>query len=154
MKGRRRVVSKSTLSSTAPRYATVRRLADLTLRRTQSAMTNGRILKNCDHRKPWVRRLKDCIAATINDAGGIDNVSHAERVLIHRSSLLTVQLELIEQSLGQQDGRLSSEQMTDYLRGLNSLRRLFETLSVGLPRRPRDVTPTVETYLAASDAAE
>jgi hypothetical protein len=117
-------------------------------------MTNGRVIYRCDARLPWMRRLKDWITATINDAGGPDVVSHAERVLAGRSAMLTVQLEQLEQRFAEQNGVATSEQLHDYMRMINALRRAFVVLSAGLPRRARDVTPTVSEYLAASEAAE
>jgi hypothetical protein len=132
-----------------------RKRADLNMSKLRSALTNGsELLVGIDHRLPWMRRLRDCISAACADAGGADNLTQAEKVLIHRSAMLTVLLEQHERRFGEQDGNATSEQLYDYLRALNSLRRVFETLSVGLPRRAKDVTPSVSEYLAASEAAE
>jgi hypothetical protein len=125
---------------------------DLTMRKLQSAMTNGRVIYRCDQRLPWMRRLRDCVFATLNDAGGPENVSHAERVLAGRCAMLTVQLEQIEQKFAEQNGIATSEQLHDYMRMINALRRAFVVLSAGLPRRAKDVTPSPLDY--AQETAE
>jgi len=81
--------------------------AELGLRRTsppiagpkqgRSRITNGtRFLHDVDGRSPWVRRCKDIIAAHLSDLGGADNASAAERSIIRRASVLTVELERLE----------------------------------------------------------
>jgi hypothetical protein len=47
-------------------------------------------------RAQWVRRAKDIIAAHLSDLGGEDNTSEAERSIIRRASVLTVELERLE----------------------------------------------------------
>src|SRR5262249_49811818 len=63
----------------------------------RSRITNGtRFLHNVDGRSPWVRRCKDIIASHLSDLGGVDNASAAERSIIRRASVLTVELEHLE----------------------------------------------------------
>ena len=67
---------------------------DLTLPRLCSALTNGKfILAGTDHRSAWMRRLRDLVQAHISDLGGDDVISHSERMLINRASMLALQLE-------------------------------------------------------------
>jgi hypothetical protein len=44
-----------------------------------------------------------------------------------------------------QDGKATPHQLEVYSRTTNTLRRLLETL--GIERRPKDVTPTLDQYL-------
>src|SRR6516225_389574 len=63
----------------------------------KSRITNGSaLLPGIDGRSAWVRRAKDVIAAHLSDMGGEDNTSAAERSIIRRASVLTVELERLE----------------------------------------------------------
>lgn len=121
---------------------------DLTLPRLRSALTNGKfILAGTDHRSAWMRRLRDLVQAHISDLGGDDVIFHSERMLINRASMLALQLEMMERKFADTDGVAGGHDLNMYQRGLNTLRRTLETL--GLQRRTRDVTPTVDEYLAS-----
>ena len=64
----------------------------------KSRITNGSaLLPGVDGRSPWVRRAKDIISEALADLGGVDNTSAAERSLIRRSAVLTVELERLEE---------------------------------------------------------
>ena len=54
------------------------------------------LLPGIDGRSPWVRRCKDIIALHLSDLGGVDNTSAAERSIIRRAVVLTVELERLE----------------------------------------------------------
>jgi hypothetical protein len=105
----------------------------------RSAVTNGtKLLPGIDQRSAWVRRCKDIIAEHTSDLGGADNTSAAERSIIRRASVLTAELEMLEQRFALANGKASHNDIDLYIRGSGSLRRLLE--SVGLQRRARDVT--------------
>jgi hypothetical protein len=108
--------------------------------RLRSAISNGsHLLADLDHRGAWARRLKDLIASHVSDLGGIDQVSEAEKVLVRRAAMLTLQLELQEQRFARNEGgEASSKQIETYQRVTNTLRRTLESL--GLQRRTRDIT--------------
>jgi hypothetical protein len=91
-----------------------------------------------DHRLPWMRRLRDLLADHTNDLGGNDVISHSERMLINRASMLVLQCELLEKRFAKSDGVASNEDLQVYQRVTNTLRRTMQVL--GLGRRPRDVT--------------
>jgi hypothetical protein len=57
------------------------------------------ILPEVDGRTLWSRRMRELIALHVSDAGGEDRISEAERSLIRRASVLTVQLEQLELGL-------------------------------------------------------
>ena len=122
---------------------------ELSLSRNQSAITNGtHILHHLDHRGAWARRLKDLIVNHVNDLGGADNVSEAEKLLVRRCAMLALQCELQEQRFAlNEGGEATSSELEVYGRTCNTLRRTLESL--GLQRRPRDITPTptVEQYI-------
>ena len=113
--------------------------------RQRSAITNGsKLLAGVDGRGPWIRRCRDIIRAHLSDVGGEDNASAAERSLIRRASVITTELEFLEARFANA-GSADPESLDLYFRGSNNLRRLLESL--GLRRRPRDVTPSVAEYL-------
>jgi hypothetical protein len=122
--------------------------------RQRSRITNGSaLLPGVDGRSPWVRRCKDVIAAHLSDLGGEDNTSAAERSIIRRASVLTVELERLEAKFALADAASDSD-LDLYQRTAGNLRRLLE--AVGLQRRPRNLTPNLKDYLEGhlNEAAE
>lgn len=118
----------------------------------RSRITNGRsLVPEIDGRSVWARRLRDLICLHTADLGGEDNLSQAELSLIRRAATLTVELEHLEQRFLVEDGA-SAADLHLYQRTANSLRRLLE--SIGLKRRPKDVTPDLDTYLASKRCLE
>jgi hypothetical protein len=113
----------------------------------RSAVTNRkRLFVEGDGRSPWARRWRDLVELHAGDLGGIDVLSEAQFSLIKRAATIEVELELSE-------GRMSMGQEVDldvFTRSASHLRRILETL--GIERRPRDVTPTLREYLAAKEA--
>jgi hypothetical protein len=124
-------------------------MRDISAKRLRSAITNGtHLLANLDHRLPWARRLKDLISDITSDLGGADNISEAERVLVRRAAMMTLQAELMEQRFSQnEDGAATSPQIEVYGRTTNTLRRTLEAL--GLERRAKTIVPTLSEYLEA-----
>lgn len=114
---------------------------------TRSRVTNGNaVLPGVDGRSAWVRRLRDLMALHIADLGGDDAVSEAERSIVRRVATLTVELERMEAEFAE-DGGASGNALDLYQRTAGNLRRLLESL--GLQRRTKDVTPTIDSYLRA-----
>jgi hypothetical protein len=100
----------------------------------RSRITNGTaLLSGVDGRSPWVRRCKDVIAAHLSDT---PDASAAERSIIRRASVLTVELERMERQFALA-GEADPAQLDLYARVAANLRRLLE--SVGLQRRAKDV---------------
>lgn len=121
----------------------VRKRAELTQSKLRSAITNGAVLlDNLDHRGAWARRLRDLIAAILSDRGGEAEVSEGVKVLARRASMLTLQLELLEQTFADQGGAATGTQLETYQRTTNTLRRLIQTL--GLEREARELNPDRE----------
>jgi hypothetical protein len=120
---------------------TGRKTLDLSQSRVRSAISNGsRLLNELDQRSAWARRLRDLITDHVADLGGADAASQAEKVLVRRAAMLTLQLELLEQRFALNDGgEASAPQIETYQRTTNTLRRTLEAL--GLERRAKDVTP-------------
>jgi hypothetical protein len=116
----------------------------------RSRITNGStLLPGVDGRSAWVRRCKDVITAHISDLGGTDNCSAAERSIVRRASVMTVELERLEAKFAKA-GEADFNELDQYARVSANLRRLLE--SVGLQRRAKPV-PTVSEYLAQLNAA-
>jgi hypothetical protein len=113
--------------------------------RQRSRVTNGSVLlPGIDGRSVWVRRCKDIITSHLSDLGGEENTSEAERSIIRRASVITVELESLEARFAAA-GEASAEELDLYQRTAGNLRRLLE--AVGLQRRAKQVTPTVGEYL-------
>jgi hypothetical protein len=111
----------------------------------RSRITNGSVfLPGIDGRSPWVRRCKDVINTHVADLGGVDNCSAAERSIIRRAAVLTTELEQLEIKFASA-GEASPDDLEIYQRAANSLRRMLE--SIGLHRRPRDITPTLSEIM-------
>jgi hypothetical protein len=129
-----------------------RKRSELSLRKTRSAITNGRhLLREVDARSAWMRRLRDLITAHTTDLGGEDIVSEAEQRLIRRAAMLTIQAEMYDSKFALRDGEVSQTDLETYQRITNTLRRTLESL--GLSRRTRDIHIPLRERLAA-EAAE
>ena len=110
----------------------------------RSRITNGSaLLPGVDGRSAWVRRARDLIREHLADLGGFDNVSAAERSIIRRASVLTVELERLEAKFALA-GEASVADLDCYQRGANTLRRLLG--AVGLQRRAREIEVDPLTY--------
>jgi hypothetical protein len=118
----------------------------------RSRVTNGSaVLPDVDGRSTWVRRLRDVMALHLSDLGGSEAVSEAERSIVRRAATLTVELERMESEFANA-GEADKGALDLYPRTAGNLRRLLE--SVGLDRRAKEVTPTMERYLADKAAAK
>lgn len=115
--------------------------------RNRSRITSGRSLlpHGVDMRGVWERRWTDVNALLLNEQGGRDVCSEAEMAIIRRSATLIVALERLETKFAEQEDGGTSNQLDQYQRLSNTLRRLLE--SVGLKRRPKDVTPDLRDYM-------
>lgn len=117
----------------------------------RSRITNGKVLiAGVDQRSPWVRRCKDIIASHLSDLGGADYCSAAERSIIRRASVMTVELERMETQFALA-GEASAEALDVYARISSNLRRMLE--AVGLKRVARNVTPSLDEYLASNNGS-
>ena len=120
------------LNSSADRHRVARRKDP-----QRSAITNGKLLPGIDQRSAWVRRCRDIIAEHLSDLGGEDNCSAAERSIVRRASVMTVELEMLEAKFATA-GQASADDLDIYVRASGNLRRLLE--AIGLQRRARDVS--------------
>ena len=119
----------------------------------RSRVTNGQQLFVGPGTERWRRRLSDLIAMMHSDLGGPTNTSEAEKMLVRRAGMLSLQCELMEQSWAEHhDGVAPAKRLDEYQRTCSALRRILESL--GLQRRAKDVTPTLEQYLAANKEQE
>lgn len=118
-------------------------------KRTASAVTSGRRLyvDEGDSNSAWSRRYRDLIAGHASDMGGRDRLSAAQLSLVRRVSAIECELERMEARLSQGD----EVDLDVFTRSSSHLRRILETL--GIERRPRDVTPTLAEYAEAKRRA-
>lgn len=83
--------------------------------------------------------------AIISDLGGRDELSRAELELVDRAAGLATRLNAADAEM--LEGEAPSLAASEYATLANSLNRILSTL--GLRRRPRDVTPSLDQYLVA-----
>jgi hypothetical protein len=147
----------STTTGTRRNTTATRKRPEVSLSKLRSGISNGSMLfPDVDHRSAWMRRLRDLISDHVSDLGGPDRVSSSEAILIRRASMLTLQLEMMESRWATE--REGPKSLELYQRTTGALRRTLETL--GLRRRPRDITPNPLDYarqydrLQAEDAEE
>jgi hypothetical protein len=148
---RRTRAGRKTIAPRSPRVR--KRRPDLTLSSVRSALSNGALLHNVDHRGAWVRRFRDLLHAHEADLGGENALSEGQRSIIRRAAMLELQLELLESKFAANDGAATARELETYQRASNSLRRLLESLGLHRGRRARDITPDLREYLE-SKAAE
>ncbi len=119
-----------------------------TLRRSQtnrSAITNGnrQFALGGDGRGAWVRRWRDLAELHMIDGGGEEALSEAQKSLCRRAATLEVNLEQLESKMSVGQG----VDLDVFNRLSGNLRRILE--SIGLERRSKDITPTLQGYLQA-----
>ena len=144
----RQVVSATT---NARNTYQARKRPAVSLSKVRSGISNGSMLfPDVDHRSAWMRRLRDLISDHVSDLGGEDMISSSEAILIRRASMLTLQLEMIESRWAtEREGEAGPKSLQLYQRTTGALRRTLETL--GIRRRPRDITPDPLTYARTYD---
>jgi hypothetical protein len=104
-------------------------------------------LGHLDGRTAAARRARELIEAIELDLGGGDRVSEGTRQLVQRAAVLGAYIENCEALwLGGQ-----VVDLPDYLAAINAQRRVLAT--IGLDRRPRNVTPSVAEYVGAVEEA-
>ena len=117
----------------------------------RSRITNGReLLPGIDQRSTWARRMRDLIELHVDDIGGLEVTSEAQRSLIRRISVLEVEAEYLETAFAQRNA--SGKQYDLYLRIAGLLKRLYEL--IGIERVARDITPHLKDYLAAPQGGD
>jgi hypothetical protein len=124
----------------------------------RSAITNGRILDDVDHRTKAMRRLRDLLAQYADDLGGDAHLSEGQRALIRRAAMLEIQLTQIEERFAE-EGNVGYKLLDLYGRHTGNLRRVLESLGLNHGRRARDVTPPslrqyVNSFEASRDSVE
>lgn len=114
-------------------------------RNNRSAVSNGNrnFVADGDGRSVWTRRWRDLVAAHLSDLGGEEIASAAQVALARRAATLEIELERQEATLSA-GGEID---LDAFNRASGGLRRILETL--GVDRRPKDVTPDLKSYLAA-----
>ncbi len=96
----------------------------------------------------WTRRYRDLCNDFMADAGGAEHLSQLKISLCRRAASLTVECERLECALAE-----GKQIDTDLLARLSShLRRIGET--IGLDRKARDATPSIEEIARQHRAAE
>lgn len=109
----------------------------------RTSVANGNaLLFGVDGRSIWVKRLRETLADYESD---IPDASTAERSIVRRACVLTIELERLERKFALA-GEASDGDLDLYQRTAGNLRRLLE--AVGLQRRAKPV-PSLQEYLAS-----
>lgn len=117
----------------------------------RSRVTNGRVLlAGVDGRSLWARRFRDLLNLHIADLGGEDAITEAERAILRRAAALMTELERMEVEFANAEGA-DADSLDLYSRTAGNLRRLLE--AVGLQRRPKNITPSLDDYLSGGPGA-
>ena len=96
-----------------------------------------------DGRSQTARRFRDLVETIGNDLGGVDHLSEGQKQLARRAATLSIMAEAMEADAVRNlafDGEA-------YGVLCDRLGRCLQRL--GLERNARDVTPTLQSYLAA-----
>jgi hypothetical protein len=117
-------------------------------KRPRSRVTSGRSqFINGNPNSAWARRFHDLVVGHVQDAGGRSCLSEAQLALCKRAATLECELERLEALLSQGE----QVDLDSYGRAASHLRRILE--SIGLERKARDVSPSLENYVQQLEAA-
>lgn len=110
----------------------------------RSAVANGSrlFLDGVDGRSAEARRFRDVLGDLVQHLGGVEWASEPQKHLARRAAALVVSCERAEVALA--NG--GAFDVAEYSTAANTLRRLLADL--GLERKARDVTPSLDQYLA------
>ena len=115
--------------------------------KARSRLTNRPgLLADVDGRTRWPKRNRDLVVAYISDMGGIDMISEKEKTMVECSAVMVTELQRMVAGWHAAGTGAPLAELETYQRTSNTLRRLF--MALGLQRRSRDVTPSIEQYLA------
>ncbi len=98
-------------------------------------------LREVDGRSIFARRFRDLVRSFLEDLGGVENVSTGEVQLIRRASAISCLCETLEVEMA--NGKPVDIERYNSL--VNSLNRVLG--SIGLRRRPKNVTPDLRDYV-------
>jgi len=115
--------------------------------RARSRVSNGSatFLERADGRSRLARRYRDILGQIISDIGG--DPSEAQSIIAKRSATIAVWCELAEARMAKGENL----NITEFTTATNALRRLLADL--GLERRSRDISPSLEVYSQRLEAA-
>jgi hypothetical protein len=122
--------------------------------RHRSRITNrNKLLPSISGTSVWARIVRDTMGAMVSHLGGEDHVSETQRLACRRIAVLEVEMIYQEDKMGRvraEGSEPTSEMLDLYARLGNAQRRFCEAL--GWQRVPKDVTPSLSSYLQANKA--
>jgi hypothetical protein len=113
----------------------------------RSRLSHGRhVLPDVDGRSVVARQYRDIIGAVVSDQGGAEHLSEARLQLIRRFSAASVLAEQMEARLA----RGEQINIQEYSLLVSTMVRVAQR--IGIERRARNVTPSLEQYLSNKKA--
>jgi hypothetical protein len=146
-------LTSETCAENGPRSSAIRAASDARPSKARSAVTNGKRLHVvAPGDTAWARRFRDILAEIISDIGGHDaGLSEGQRQLARRAATISIMCEKLEGEAAA-GNKVNLEQ---YGTLTDRLGRCFQRL--GLERVAKNITPTLQQYLASikeQEAAE
>jgi len=128
--------------------------ASVGVRKHRSRITNGsKLLPSVHEQSVWARIMRDTLDAVVAHCGGVDNVSELKRMQARRVAALEAELIHIEDRIATAHAAGDEPDVATldlYGRLANGQRRHCEAL--GWERTPRDVTPSLASYIESKPA--
>jgi hypothetical protein len=112
--------------------------------RSRIANGSAMLLGAKDERSVFVRRLKEIVEEYINDIGPAQDMTSAEKSIVRRIAVLTIQLEKLETRFAE-DPSVGERTLDLYNRTAGNLGRLLERLGI---RRKERKQLDLSSYLA------
>jgi hypothetical protein len=123
-------------------------------RRNRSRITNGsKLLPGVHSQSVWARIMRDVRDAVVAQLGGEDQLAETQRLQVRRVAVLETEMVHIESELARvrnEGGQPDKDLLALYCTLANAQRRACEPL--GWQHVPRDVTPSLQQYIASKRA--
>jgi hypothetical protein len=115
-------------------------------KKSRSRVSNGRdVLPGVDQRSAIARRYRDIAGAIVSDMGGPDRCSESRLQLIRRFAASAVLAEAMEAQLAKGE----KIDIAEHALLSSTLVRIAQR--IGIDRRSKNITPTLEQYLESHD---
>ena len=107
-----------------------------------------KLLPGIDPHSYWAKRVKDILGRHVDDLGGLNEITEAQKSILRRIATLTIEAERLERRLASYPrDHVARADIDLYIRVSNTLRNLLDM--TGLERKgPKTLVPTLDQYIA------